>query len=65
MLFSVQGHQMAGLLWLANMALGRTIYFLNKFAFNIFKVEHTLKTQLIKNITFKDGCSKVVQSQGD
>lgn len=56
---------MAGLLWLANTALGRTIYFLNKFAFNIFKVEHTLKTQLIKNITFKDGCSKVVQSQGD
>lgn len=35
-LFSVQGCQMAGLLWLANMALGRTIYFLNKFAFNIF-----------------------------
>lgn len=34
-LFSLQWYQMAGLLWLANTALGRTIYFLNKFAFNI------------------------------
>lgn len=34
-LFSLQRYQMAGLLWLANTALGRTIYFLNRFAFNI------------------------------